>query len=132
MTATATHTPAPLTHVYKEINEGKYRTVKHFELQEVKNGKPQLKRIVQLAQNRSFAKSKPYYWFTQHDGKKWQKPFITGLFLTKVKNVYNGDVNHKSNLLLFEIDEFSKTLTVHYYKDYFTHNLSPLLNQFNK
>ena len=126
----ATATPTPVTHIYKEINVGKNRTVKHFELQQVKNGEPQLRKKVKLSNNRAFAKSKPYYWFGEHNGKKWIKPFLTGLFITPIPNVYNGDAYHKNHLLMFEVDEVEETLTVHYYVDYFTHNIESILNQF--
>jgi hypothetical protein len=125
-----TATPTPVTHIYKEINVGKYRTVKHYQLQKLKNGEPQLENIVQLANNRAFAKSKPFYWFTQRNGGKWQKPFITGLFETIIPGIYNGDVNHKNNLLIFQVDEVAETLTIYYYVGFFTYNLDPILKQF--
>jgi hypothetical protein len=123
-----TKQPTPVTHIFKEINEGKFATVKHYELIEVKNGKPLLEPIVQLANNRAFAKSNPIYWFTHKKQNKWVKPFLTGLFNTTKHNVFNGDISNKTNLLLFLIDEANHTLKVHYYKDYFTYEIASLLD----
>lgn len=120
--------PIPVTHIFKEFNEGKYRTVKHYELKEVINGQPLLEPIVQLANNRAFAKSKPIYWFTHKKQNKWVTPRLTGLFITDKHNVFNGDINNKTNLLLFFIDDINNTLKVDYYKDYFTYKITPLLN----
>ena len=119
--------PTPITHIFKEINKGKYATVKHYELAEVKNGEPLLESKVQLANNRAFAKSKPLYWFTHRKGNKWVKPFLTGLFATDKPNVFNGDIDNKTNLVLFVVDEVNDILKVHYYKDYFTYNIKPIL-----
>ena len=41
--------PTPVTHIFKEINKGKYATLKHFELVEVLNGKPILEQTLQIA-----------------------------------------------------------------------------------
>jgi hypothetical protein len=120
--------PTPITHIFKEINEGKFATVKHYELIEVKNGKPLLEHIVQLANNRAFAKSDPMYWFTHKKNNKWVTPRLTGLFATDKPNVFNGDINNKTNLILFVVDEVNNTLLVDYYKDYFTYNLDPILS----
>jgi hypothetical protein len=122
--------PTPVTHIFKEINKGKYATVKHYELIQVKNGNPILEHTVQLADNRAFAKSKPLYWFTHRKNNKWVKPFLTGLFATGKDKVYNGDIDNKTNLLFFIIDEVNGTLTVHYYKDYFTYEIESILNSF--
>ena len=123
-----TATPTPITHTYNEINIGKYSSVRHYELQVVKNGSPQLEPKVQLANNRQFAKSMPLFWFTHRKGGKWMKPFLTGLFRTSKKDVYKGDISHKTNLVIFIIDDLNKTLTVQYYKGYFTHDTSAILN----
>jgi hypothetical protein len=118
--------PTPVTHIFKEINKGKYATVKHYELAEVKNGEPLLESKVQLANNRAFAKSKPLYWFTHRKNNKWVIPRLTGLFPTDKPNVFKGDIDNKPNLLLFFVDEVNDTLKVHYYKDYFTYNITSI------
>jgi hypothetical protein len=120
--------PTPVTHIFKEINKGKYATVKHYELAEVKNGEPLLESKVQLANNRAFAKSKPLYWFTHRKNNKWVIPRLTGLFPTDKPNVFNGDIDNKTNLLLFVVDEVNDTLKVHYYKDYFTYNITSIIS----
>ena len=120
--------PTPVTHIFKEINKGKYATVKHFELVEVFNGKPILEQTVQLANNRAFAKSKPLYWFTHRKNKKWVTPLLTGLFATDKPNVFNGDIDNKTNLVLFVVDEVNDTLKVDYYKDYFTYDIKPIIS----
>ena len=113
--------PTPVTHIFKEI---KYATVKHYELADVKNGESLLESTVQIANNRAFAKSKPMYWFTHRKNNKWVTLRLTGLFVTDKPNVFNGDIDNKTNLVLFVVND---TLKVDYYKDYFTYNIKPIL-----
>jgi len=120
--------PTPVTHIFKEINKGKYSAVKHYELSEVKNGESLLESTVQIANNRAFAKSKPIYWFTHRKNNKLVIPRLTGLFATDKPNIFNGDIDNKTNLVLFAVDEVNDILKVHYYKDFFTHNITPILS----
>ncbi len=48
----ATQIPTPVIHVFKEINEGKYATVKHYELQKVQGGNTLLKNLSSINQKR--------------------------------------------------------------------------------
>jgi hypothetical protein len=122
-----TKQPKPVTHIFKEINKGQYRTIKHYELSEVKNGEPLLESTLQIADNRAFAKSKSMYWFTHRKNNKWVIPRLTGLFATDKPNVFKGDIDNKTNLVLFAVDEVNDILKVHYDKNYSTHNITPIL-----
>ncbi|MBC8767173.1 hypothetical protein H4O18_04135 [Arenibacter sp. BSSL-BM3] len=119
----ATQTPQPITHVYKEINEGKYRSVKHYELIKASSNNVQLTKLLNLSKDRNCAKSLPVYWLQIHDGKKWIKPRLTGLFKTEYKNVFKGDTQRKRNLLIFEFLDNGSTLVIKYFQDYFTGDL---------
>lgn len=127
----ATQTLQPVTHIFKEVNKGKYRSVKHYELVEVKNGITLLPELINVSQNRNFALSMPQYWLKIRQGKKWSN-CITGLFKTEVENIYKGDVNKKQHLLIFEFSNDSDTLTIHYYKNFFVKDVSALLKQFTE
>ena len=119
-------TITPITQVFSEINEGKYASVKHYELQSVLNGTTQLTEQLNISKNRNCAQSMPIYWLKVRNCKKWSN-CITGLFSTTEKNIYKGDTNKKKNLVLFKFSDNAKTLTVYYYSDFYTKDLSDLL-----
>ncbi len=127
----AAQIPHPVTHIFKEVNKGKYRSVKHFELQEVINGNSLLSEAINISKNRNYALSMPHYWLKIKQGKKWSN-CITGLFKTEAKNVYHGDVNKKQHLLLFEFSNDAETVVIHYYQNFFTSNISNLVKQLSK
>ncbi len=125
----ATHKPKPVTHIYKEINKGKYRSVKHFELAEVLNGTSLLSELINISKNRNCAMSMPDFWLKIRQGAKWSN-CITGLFKTNKLDFYKGDHNKKQNLLIFKFSD-ADTLTVYYFKNYFTNDLSNVLPYIN-
>ena len=127
----ATHITKPITHIFKEINEGKYKSVKHYELIEVRNGTTFLSNSINISKDRNCAKSNPDYWLKIREGKKWSKN-ITGLFKVKAKLTYKGDDNHRQNLIIFKFSEGARELTAYYFKDYFTTDLSNVLGFINK
>ena len=121
-----TATINPIVHVFSEINEGKYASVKHYEFIQVKNGTNQLSELLNISKNRNCAQSIPIYWLKIRNGKKWSK-CLTGLFSTTEKNIYKGDTDKKKNLVLFKFSDNAKTLTVYLYPNYYTKDLSDLL-----
>jgi len=122
----------PIIHIYKEVNKGKYRSVKHFELIEAKNGISLLSKLINISKNRNCALSMPDYWLKVKQGKNWSKRCLTGLFKTPIKNLYKGDHNKRQNLLIFKFNDEVDTLRVYYFKNYYTNELSkvlPLIDQ---
>lgn len=118
----ATQQPTPITHIYKEINIGKYRTTNHYELVEVKNGHNQLSDKLNISVNRNCALSMPSYWLKLREGKRWAKRWATGLFKTRNNCIFHGDTEHKKNLLLFEFSNDKRILKIYFYKGYYTTN----------
>jgi hypothetical protein len=116
----------PITHVFSEINEGKYKGVKHYELIEVNNGTTQLTELINISKDRNCAQSMPDYWLRIRNGKKWSN-CITGLFRTGFKNIFKGDTEKKKNLIVFKFTDNAKTLTVYFFKNYYTNDLSTVL-----
>ena len=125
-------TQNPIIHVYNEVNKGKYKSTKHFELVEVINGKSQLSEMINLSKDRKFALSTPEYWLKTRQGNKWSKKALTGLFKTNRRFVYKGDENHRQHLLLFKFSDNAGTLTVYYFKNYYTSDLSKVLPFINE
>lgn len=119
-----THTP--ITHIYKEVNKGKYKITRHYELVDVQNRASKLSKLLNISNNRNFAQSTPDFWLKIKQGKKWSD-YITGLFKTDIKNLYKGDIDHKKHLLLFRFSEDTETLTVYHFKNHYTNDLSNLL-----
>lgn len=121
----AKYIPQPETYIYKEINQGKFKSVKHFEL--IKGTEnPVLSTLINISKNQNCAKSMPDYWLRIREGKKWTK-YITGLFKSPRKGVYKGDTNRKKNLLIFKFSEDGKRLTIDFYPNYYTNNITRLL-----
>ena len=122
----ATQTPKPVIHVFKEMNVGKYKTTKHYKLLEVKNGTTLLSNQVNISKNQNCALSMPDYWLKIKQGKKWSG-CLTGLFKTGVNLIYKGDINHKKHLVIFKFSSDASTLTILYFVNYYTKDLSRIL-----
>lgn len=119
--------PTPVVHTYKEINIGKYKTTQHFEVVEVKNGQNYISEKLNISINRNCALSMPVYWLKAHNGKKWVTPFLTGLFKTKNPNIYYGDINKRTHLLLFVFSNNRQTLKIYFFKNYYTKDINQLM-----
>lgn len=126
----ATH-PAPIIHDFTEITAKKFQTVKHYELQEVINGPTPLTHQINISKNRAYAKSNPDYWVKIKDGPNWSKKALTGLFPTSTPGIYYGDHEDKRHLLLFQFSKGAYRVRVFYFRNFYTRNLSPILNQIN-
>jgi hypothetical protein len=120
----------PIVHVFSEINVGKYKDVKHYELIDVKCGTTQLSNQINISKNRSFANSNPDYWLKIKEGKKWSK-CITGLFKTSKMLTYKGDKDYKGHLIIFIFSDNAKIVTVYFFKNYYTKDLSKVLSLIN-
>ncbi len=125
----ATHyTPKPYTYVYTETNIGKFKDVKHYEYNALKESK--LTNRINISKNRFFADSNPDYWLKVRLKSKWSN-CITGLFRTKYKNVFRGDENEKTHLIIFKFSDNASTLTIKYFENYYTNDLSNVINYIN-
>lgn len=120
-------TNKPITHVFSEINEGKYKSVKHYGLIKVSNGTARLTELINISKDRNCAYSMPDYWLKEMNSNKWSTHCTTGLFKTGASLIYKGDTEKRKNLLLFKFSDNAKTLTVYYYPNYYTKDLSNLL-----
>lgn len=123
--------PKPIIHVFKEINEGKYATVKHYELQEVQNGTTLLTNHLNISKNRNFTNSMPEYWVKVKENKKRSR-YVTGLFKTNIPLILKGDIDHKKHLVLFKFSNGISDLTVYYFQNFFVKDTTQLLKQFTK
>tara|TARA_R110001583_G_scaffold74038_3_gene205332 strand:+ start:886 stop:1269 length:384 start_codon:yes stop_codon:yes gene_type:complete len=117
----------PSIHVFKEFNVGKYNSVKHFELLEIKNGNIVLTTKINLSKDRGFAKSNPDYWVKIWRGNKWSPKTLTGLFKTKIPNIYFGYKGKKEHLILIKFSNEGSTMTLYYFENFFTNDLSKVL-----
>ena len=120
--------PKPTTHIYKEINEGKFKTTKHYELVQVDCGNQILSNLINVVVDRGFAKSAPNFWLKIRVGKRWVN--FTGLFKTSSTGLYfadKGNNNRKEDLLIVKLSNHERDITVYYFKGYYTANLSEVL-----
>jgi|LakMenEpi03Aug12_release.lakeMendotaPanAssembly.Ray.scaffolds.fasta_scaffold1234250_1 hypothetical protein len=124
----------PTTHIYKEINEGKYKGVKHYELVEVKNGTPFFSNLLNIQKDRGFAKSNPTYWLKNRTGNKWQ--IVTGLFYTPYNYIFIGDSganNSKDSLIIAQFKKEDPTaLILYYFKGYYTNDIDKVIHFINQ
>lgn len=120
----------PTVHVYNEINEGKFKGVKHYELIEVKNGTQILSNLLNIQKDRGFAKVNPTYWLKIRLVKKWQT--LTGLFYTSVNYVFiadKGKDNTKEDLIIVQFKKDNqKALIVYYFKNYYTNDITKVIH----
>ena len=123
------NTPQHSTYVYKEINVGKYKATKHFELVGLDNPKNKLSNLVNISKDRNCAQSMPDYWFKIKQGKKYSN-WLTGLFKTENPSIFKGDLDKKRHLVLFKFSDYASTLTIKYFENYYTRDLSALLPLF--
>ena len=121
----ATQKPQPVTHVYKEVNEGKFKSVKHYELFE-SSGTPLLSTLINISKDQNYAKSMPELWLRVRQDNKWTK-YVTGLFKTSKKGIYKGDTQKKRNLLIFKFSGSGNTLTIEYYENFYTNSITTFL-----
>ena len=124
----ATQIPKHLKCVFTEINAGKYRTVRHYEPKEGITNNGLFSDLINVSNNRAFAKSNPEFWVKCKKGKKWDYP-LTGLFKTEIDNVFKGDLYHKAHLLIMHFSSDYTTVTAYLFPDFYTRNLEPLLSQ---
>ncbi|MFV8268878.1 hypothetical protein ACNQGP_02945 [Flavobacterium sp. GT2N3] len=130
--STTGNIPKPITHIYKEINEGKFKTTKHYELVEVDSENQILSSLINIVVDRGFAKSAPHFWLKIRSGKRWEN--FTGLFKTSTPGIYFADKgvnNRKEDLLIVKLSNYEREMTVYYFKDYYTANLSEVLKLIN-
>lgn len=120
----ATQNPIIITHVYNEINKGKYRTVKHYEINDIKSGDAQFSNLINISKNRNCAQSMPEYWLKEHNGKKWNPFCTTGLFKTSKPNLFKGDKSKKKHLVIIKFSNNADTLTIYHFQNYYTTDLS--------
>ncbi len=116
----------PFKYVYQEINEGKYKSTKHYELVD-KESICYLSDKLNISRDRMYAKSNPDYWLKVRETTKWSHN-ITGLFKTNEKYLFKGDMYRKKDLLLFKFSDSAKTLTVYYFKGFYTQNIDLVLD----
>jgi hypothetical protein len=124
-------TNKPITHVFSEINEGIYKSVKHYELIKVKNGTTKLTEQINISKDRNCAQSMPDYWLKIRNGNKWSN-CITGMFKTGITNIFKGDKDHKKHLIVFKFSNNAKTLTAYYFENFYTNDISKVLSLINQ
>ncbi|WP_242133377.1 hypothetical protein [Aestuariivivens marinum] len=122
-------TVKPITHVYKEINVGKYKSVKHYELIEC-NGTQVFSKLINISKNQNCAQSTPIYWLRIREKNKWTN-YVTGLFKTCFPSIYKGDTQRKKNLVIFKFSRDESSLIIDFFKGYYTKDLSNILPQDN-
>ena len=120
--------PQPIVHTFNEINIGKYKGTKHYEIVEVTNGKNQLSETINICNDRGFAKSSPAYWLKIRVANKWK--ILTGLFATDNDYYFVADKgrnNVKEALLFVKFNQNKQVVTVYYFKNFYTNNIYQVL-----
>lgn len=125
--------PTPTKHLYKEINQGKFKTTQHFSLVEVTNGKQILSDLLNVNLDRNCAKSTPKYWLSIRQKNKWIR--LTGLFKTSYFLHFAGDKgknNIKEDLIICRFSEDQSILIVYYFKGYYSNDIKKVIQSINQ
>lgn len=123
----ATQFQTPKIYAYREINTGKYKTTRHYQLEHKENVLNQPSKRLNISENRKFAISKPDFWVKTHDGEKWSKNMLTGLFPTTSNDTYYGDINKRQHLLIFHFLDDDDLLFIYLFENFYTRNLTQVL-----
>ena len=104
---------------YKEIDQGLYSTVKHYQLIKPDRPNPLLGELLNIQDARGYSKSKPIYWVKSRFKNKWSKP-LTGLFKTSIDHYHlSGDIDEKRHLVIFEFTITRHRLKVTIFPNYY-------------
>jgi hypothetical protein len=125
--------PKPTIYVYKEINEDKCKTAKHYQIINVENGTQKLTDLINIVVDRGFTKSAPNFWLKIRNGKRCEN--FTGPFKTKIPSLYHadkGNKNRKEDLLIVKLSNHERDMKIYYFNDYYIANLSRVLELINK
>ena len=120
--------PQPIVHTFNEINIGKYKGTKNYEIATVENGKNQLSETINICNDRGFAKSSPAFWLKIRVANKWK--ILTGLFATDNDYYFVADKgrnNVKEALLFVKFNQNKQVVTVYYFKNFYTNNIYQVL-----
>jgi hypothetical protein len=112
--------PQPQILEFTEINIGKFKTTKHFELVQYSTETPETDKI-NIVKDRQFAQSLPDYWLSYRLNNRWRR--ITGLFKVGDSIYYKGDKgqnNVKECLVIAQIDNDSRTVIIYTFKGYYS------------
>ena len=127
-------TPHHNTYVYNEINIGKNTSTKHYKFNGLIESNDILTNLLNISKNRFYANSNPIYWAKTRKNNKWQTPCLTGLFKTEKCNIFIGDVDInkvKTHTLVFVFSNNATTLTIYFFKNYYTRNLNDIIQLIN-
>ena len=124
----ATQIPQPITLAYAEINKGKYKSVRHFELFENSSVKYLLSDRINIRKDRGFGRSMPDYWLRAWENGRWSKTPISRLYKIDRETFYFGYLGEKKHLLIYKFSEDLGDLMIYYFENYFTNNLTKPLD----
>ena len=119
--------PIPIVMEFEQDMEVHFKEVKHYNLTQ---GEKLLSQRVNVKKNRGFSRANYVYSLHTRQGKKWSRQ-ITGLFATKFHNIFHGDLNNKSHLLICQSIDNGKRLRFYLFRNYYTRHLTTFLNFFN-
>jgi len=120
----------PVIHIFEEVNFGKFRSVRHYMLSGILDGVSLLSNAINISKDRQFSKASPDFWLKTRIGNKWSN-CVTGLFKTGFKNIYKGDIDNKKHLVIFKFLRNDSVVLVFYYENYYTSDLSNILQFVN-
>lgn len=120
--------PIPVVMEFTLDTEKIFKEVRHYNLI---NGKEVISQKLNISINRGHSNAQYTYSLKIWKGKKWSKQ-ITGLFPTYDSDIFYGDTNNKTNLLLMRFSNNGSTIKAYYFKDFYTERITDFLKTFNK
>lgn len=92
-----------------------FKEVRHFDLI---SGPTVFSNKINLSRNRGFSNAKYAYSLKKRLENKWS-PQLTGLFTTSHPDVFYGDTDKQSNLVIAVFDDGGNRVTLHYFYDFY-------------
>ncbi len=104
---------------YKLFEGKKYKTTRHYQSIEPLINDLYLTEMINLQKNRGFNKAEARYLLQTRSNNKWDKPILTGLFNTKWKNIYFGDIDKKKHFVIFVFPDKDKEVIIYVFPNYY-------------
>lgn len=104
---------------YKEYNEGRYNSVRHYKLEHTSKPTKILTDKLNVGKSRGYAKSHPVFSLKERVNNKWSGQ-LTGLFESGIsEHHFTGDLDSKRHFIICEFSPSLNGLKVIIYPNYY-------------
>lgn len=120
--------PVPIVMEFELDKTRLFKEVKHYNLV---NGQELFSKKLNIGINRGFSKATYDYSLKVWRGNKWSGQ-ITGLFPTYDSEIFYGDTNSKTNLVIVRFIDSQNKLRLYFFQNFYTRRLTEFLERFKE